>query len=189
MFVLGSPGMKKTTNKVKPQTRAVSPGCPGPGSLSGDPSLLDFDLEQLLKSGQAPAWAFLQARKQPWRNQDRTAFCSPRLLLAVTSPRPHFYAHHLNLYFVSRVEMVSSGPFYAVLTACHLFAPPQTAVLHRLREVLEHRQWPCRPSRQTTPGFPDSCFCEVLVSLVFHMIATIFCIYTLVLHSRRLALL
>lgn len=159
--------------------------------MGGHPSLLDLDLEQLLKSGQAPASAYLQARKQPWRNQDRTAFCSPRLLMAVTSPRPHFHAHHLNLYFISRVEMVSSGPFYAVLIACHLFALPQTAVLHRLREVLEHRQWPCRPSRQTPlpPRFPASCFCEVLVSFVFHMIATIFCIYTLVLHSRRLALL
>lgn len=29
------------------------------------PGLLDLDPEQLLRSGQAPAWAFLQAQNQP----------------------------------------------------------------------------------------------------------------------------
>lgn len=63
---------------------------------------------------------------------------------AVSAHGPHFYAPHLNLYFISLVEMV-----YAALTAHHLFAPspPQAAVLGRLREVPEHHQRPCRQSK------------------------------------------
>lgn len=92
----------------------------------------------------------------------------PRPPSACDQHRPDVYAHHLNLYFISLVEVVSSESFYAVFTARRLFAP-QTAVLHRPREVPEHRQWPCRQSKTKPTQVPSTaCFCEVLVSSCSH---------------------
>lgn len=80
------------------------------------PDRLELDLEQLLKSGQAHACASCQAQEQPPS--------TPMPSRAVSAHGPHFYAPHLNLYFISLVEMV-----YAVLTAHHLFAHPPPRLL------------------------------------------------------------
>ena len=42
----------------------------------------------------------------------------------MTSHGPRFYTNHLSLSFISLIEMVSSGSFYAVFIAPRLFAPP-----------------------------------------------------------------
>lgn len=42
----------------------LSPGGPGPGLWGRSPGRLELDLEQLLKSGQAPAWASQQAQEE-----------------------------------------------------------------------------------------------------------------------------
>lgn len=90
------------------------------------PGLLDLDLEQLLKwAGTCQGLTLgpettLEKKK---KKQKKTTFCSSHLLTPVTSHRPDFYATHLNVCFIFLVEMVSSGPSYAVLTAHRLSAP------------------------------------------------------------------
>lgn len=70
-------------------------------------------------------------------------FCSPHLL-PVTSHRPCFYTNHPNLYLISLDCLI-------LFSQCITALPPQTAVLHRLREVPAYCQWPCRQSKQTPP--------------------------------------
>lgn len=58
----------------------LSPGGPGPGLWGRSPGRLELDLEQLLKSGQAPAWASRQAQEEPPRNPQGCA--PPRTVTA-----------------------------------------------------------------------------------------------------------
>lgn len=115
------------------------------------PGLLDLDLEQLLKWAGACQGLTPGPETTLGGKNKKTTFCSSHLLTPVTSHRPYFYANHLNLYFIFLVEMVSSGLFYAVLTAHHLFAPPDCCA-PQPEGGLEHRQRPCRRSKQTHPG-------------------------------------
>lgn len=87
------------------------------------PRALYLDLEQLLKSGPAPAWALLRRTGGETRRKPPPTR-SPGHAVPMTSLWPRLYAKHLSLSFISLIEMVSSGSFYAVLTAPHLFAPP-----------------------------------------------------------------
>lgn len=121
------------------------------------PDHLDLDLEQLLKSRQAPSWASCQASEQ-FLEKPRQPPSTPTPSHAMTAHGPRFYAPCLNLYFVSLVEMVSSGSIYAVLTVHHLSPhPPKLLVLGRLREVLKHHQRPCRQSKTDPTQVPTNC--------------------------------
>lgn len=98
MFLLGSSGMKKTTDKRNPRKCLREQACVIPAGLSQDqgPGLLDRDLEQLLKSGQALPGPHAQPRSSPWRNQEKTTFCSPcrdlaQALFLCRSPKSVFY--------------------------------------------------------------------------------------------------
>lgn len=87
------------------------------------PHALDLDLEQLLRSGPVPAWALLRRIGGETRRRPRPTR-SPGRPVPMTSLGPCLYTNHLSLSFISLIEMVSSGSFYAVFTAPHLFAPP-----------------------------------------------------------------
>lgn len=139
---------------MKSRPWCTLPRQPGTRRVGQGPGLLDLDLEQLLKwAGTCQGFTLgPETTLEKKKKQKKTTFCSSHLLTPVTSHRPNFYANHLNVYFIFLVEMVSSGSFYAVLTAHHLSAP-QPAAPRSLRGALEHRQRPCRQSN-TPAGFP-----------------------------------
>lgn len=162
----------------------ISPGCPGLSSGGRNPRALDLDLEQLLKNGSVPAWALL--RRTPGETRRRPPpTCSPGCPVPMTSHGPRFYTNHLSLSFISLIEVVSSGSFYAVFTAPHLSAPRAAVPRRRRGRVPEHRQWPCRRSGATptrSPPLPVSMrylslpvhtMCHYILHLYFGI--TLFC--------------
>lgn len=132
------------------------------------PRALYLDLEQLLKSGPAPAWALLRRTGGETRRKPPPTR-SPGHAVPMTSLWPRLYTKHLSLSFISLIEMVSSGSFYAVLTAPHLSAPPGLlCCADRRGRVPQHRQWPCRRSGAKPTRSPPLPVAEVLVSSRSH---------------------
>lgn len=175
-------GKKNLAKKQNPQKclkeqALVYPslGLPRTRLTGQGPGLLDLDLEQLLKSGQAPACVLLQAQEQPGEN--RLLFPIPSHARDLTQGPVFTRSPGLVFYF--------PGPSDPVLAAHHLCAPPAC------RELRAGGRW-STASGLADPADPPARaprpFCEVLVSLPTRR-ATMFCIYMLVLHSRRLALL
>lgn len=159
-----------------------APDCPGLGSWGRSPSILDLDLEQLFRGGQGICLSLTsRAQKQPLEKPGETTF-SPALLVPATSRRPRFYPNHRNWSFISPAEVFSSGSFYAVFAAHHLSAPPDSCGA----QTEGGAQTPpvALQTEQNSPRSPLGCLFPRGTGLfVFTPCATIFCIYTLVLHS------